>query len=58
MSPASQLAGDIALELQAYLRNKFPDLPFGAQRTLYEGCRRDYRLGSWAWHWGPRALRI
>lgn len=27
---AKQLAGDIALELQAYLQNKFPELPFGA----------------------------
>ncbi|XP_029784040.1 mitochondrial dynamics protein MID49 [Suricata suricatta] len=37
---AKQLAGDIALELQAYLRNKFPDLPFGAlvpSGPLYDG---------------------
>ncbi|EPY87768.1 mitochondrial dynamics protein MID49 isoform X1 [Camelus ferus] len=27
---AKQLAGDVALELQAYLRSKFPALPFGA----------------------------
>lgn len=39
---AKQLAGDIALELQAYLRNKFPELPFGALvpgGPLYEGLQ-------------------
>lgn len=42
VSLAKQLAGDIALELQAYLRNKFPDLPFGALvpgGPLYEGLQ-------------------
>lgn len=37
-----QLAGDIALELQAYLRCKFPELPFGALvpgGPLYEGLQ-------------------
>ncbi|XP_059126800.1 mitochondrial dynamics protein MID49 [Peromyscus eremicus] len=37
-----QLVGDIALELQAYLRSKFPELPFGALvpgGPLYEGLR-------------------
>ncbi|XP_032471548.1 mitochondrial dynamics protein MID49 isoform X1 [Phocoena sinus] len=39
---AKQLAGDIALELQAYLRNKFPELPFGALMPggpLYDGLQ-------------------
>ncbi|XP_040830437.1 mitochondrial dynamics protein MID49 [Ochotona curzoniae] len=39
---AKQLAGDIALELQAYLRNKFPELPFGALvpgGPLYDGLQ-------------------
>ncbi|XP_022347163.1 mitochondrial dynamics protein MID49 [Enhydra lutris kenyoni] len=39
---AKQLAGDIALELQAYLRNKFPELPFGAlvpSGPLYDGLQ-------------------
>ncbi|XP_005067926.1 mitochondrial dynamics protein MID49 isoform X2 [Mesocricetus auratus] len=37
-----QLAGDIALELQAYLRSKFPELPFGALvpgGPLYDGLQ-------------------
>ncbi|XP_052613257.1 mitochondrial dynamics protein MID49 [Peromyscus californicus insignis] len=37
-----QLTGDIALELQAYLRSKFPELPFGALvpgGPLYEGLQ-------------------
>lgn len=39
---AKQLAGDIALELQAYLRSKFPELPFGALvpgGPLYDGLQ-------------------
>lgn len=39
---AKQLAGDIALELQAYLRTKFPELPFGALvpgGPLYDGLQ-------------------
>ncbi|XP_045382863.1 mitochondrial dynamics protein MID49 [Lemur catta] len=39
---AKQLAGDIALELQAYLRSKFSELPFGAlvpQGPLYDGLQ-------------------
>uniref|UniRef100_A0A8C3YDW1 Mitochondrial dynamics protein MID49 n=1 Tax=Catagonus wagneri TaxID=51154 RepID=A0A8C3YDW1_9CETA len=39
---AKQLAGDIALELQAYLRNKFPELPFGPLvpgGPLYDGLQ-------------------
>ncbi|XP_034845617.1 mitochondrial dynamics protein MID49 isoform X3 [Mirounga angustirostris] len=39
---AKQLATDIALELQAYLRNKFPELPFGAlvpSGPLYDGLQ-------------------
>nr|XP_020033036.1 mitochondrial dynamics protein MID49 isoform X1 [Castor canadensis] len=39
---AKQLAGDIALELQSYLRNKFPELPFGALMPggpLYDGLQ-------------------
>lgn len=39
---AKQLACDIALELQAYLRNKFSELPFGALTPggpLYEGLQ-------------------
>ncbi|XP_077748526.1 mitochondrial dynamics protein MID49 isoform X1 [Canis aureus] len=39
---AKQLAGDIGLELQAYLRNKFPELPFGALvpgGPLYDGLQ-------------------
>lgn len=37
-----QLTGDIALELQAYLRSKFPELPFGALvpgGPLYDGLQ-------------------
>ncbi|XP_074154028.1 mitochondrial dynamics protein MID49 [Sminthopsis crassicaudata] len=37
---AKQLAGDIAHELQNYLRNKFPELPFGnisPSSTLHDG---------------------
>ncbi|XP_055450079.1 mitochondrial dynamics protein MID49 isoform X1 [Psammomys obesus] len=37
-----QLTGDIALELQAYLKSKFPELPFGALvpgGPLYEGLQ-------------------
>ncbi|XP_036134336.1 mitochondrial dynamics protein MID49 [Molossus molossus] len=39
---AKQLAGDIALELQAYLQRKFPELPFGALvpgGPLYDGLQ-------------------
>ncbi|XP_036924741.1 mitochondrial dynamics protein MID49 isoform X1 [Sturnira hondurensis] len=39
---AKQLAGDIALELQAYLQSKFPELPFGALvpgGPLYDGLQ-------------------
>lgn len=39
---AKQLTGDIALELQAYLRNKFPELPFGPLvpgGPLYDGLQ-------------------
>lgn len=39
---AKQLAGDIALELQAYLKSKFPELPFGALvpgGPLYDGLQ-------------------
>ncbi|XP_008060818.1 mitochondrial dynamics protein MID49 [Carlito syrichta] len=39
---AKQLAGDIALELQAYFRSKFPELPFGALvpgGPLYDGLQ-------------------
>nr|XP_025720035.1 mitochondrial dynamics protein MID49 isoform X1 [Callorhinus ursinus]XP_025720036.1 mitochondrial dynamics protein MID49 isoform X1 [Callorhinus ursinus]XP_025720037.1 mitochondrial dynamics protein MID49 isoform X1 [Callorhinus ursinus] len=39
---AKQLAADIALQLQAYLRNKFPELPFGAlvpSGPLYDGLQ-------------------
>lgn len=39
---AKQLAGDIALELQAYLRSKFRELPFGApvpSGPLYDGLQ-------------------
>ncbi|XP_037663947.1 mitochondrial dynamics protein MID49 [Choloepus didactylus] len=39
---AKQLAGDISLELQAYLRGKFPALPFGALEPggpLYDGLQ-------------------
>ncbi|XP_008154412.2 mitochondrial dynamics protein MID49 [Eptesicus fuscus] len=39
---AKQLAGDIALELQAYLRSKFPELPFGVLvpgGPLYDGLQ-------------------
>uniref|UniRef100_A0A2K6JUN2 Mitochondrial dynamics protein MID49 n=2 Tax=Rhinopithecus bieti TaxID=61621 RepID=A0A2K6JUN2_RHIBE len=39
---AKQLAGDIALELQAYFRSKFPELPFGAfvpGGPLYDGLQ-------------------
>ncbi|XP_066221117.1 mitochondrial dynamics protein MID49 isoform X1 [Saccopteryx leptura] len=39
---AKQLAGDIALELQAHLQNKFPELPFGALvpgGPLYDGLQ-------------------
>ncbi|XP_003791094.1 mitochondrial dynamics protein MID49 [Otolemur garnettii] len=39
---AKQLAGDIALELQSYLQNKFPELPFGALMPggpLYDGLQ-------------------
>ncbi|XP_004684595.1 PREDICTED: mitochondrial dynamics protein MID49 [Condylura cristata] len=39
---AKQLAGDIALELQAYFRSKFPELPFGAlvpSGPLYDGLQ-------------------
>lgn len=37
-----QLTGDIALELQSYLKSKFPELPFGALvpgGPLYEGLQ-------------------
>ncbi|XP_057570434.1 mitochondrial dynamics protein MID49 isoform X3 [Hippopotamus amphibius kiboko] len=39
---AKQLAGDIALELQAYLRSRFPELPFEALvpgGPLYDGLQ-------------------
>ncbi|XP_037349594.1 mitochondrial dynamics protein MID49 [Talpa occidentalis] len=39
---AKQLAGDIALELQAYFRSKFSELPFGAlvpSGPLYDGLQ-------------------
>lgn len=39
---AKQLAGDIALELQAYLRSKFQELPFGPlvpSGPLYDGLQ-------------------
>ncbi|KAG8521869.1 Mitochondrial dynamics protein MID49, partial [Galemys pyrenaicus] len=39
---AKQLAGDIALELQAYFQSKFPELPFGAlvpSGPLYDGLQ-------------------
>ncbi|XP_008564437.1 PREDICTED: mitochondrial dynamics protein MID49 [Galeopterus variegatus] len=39
---AKQLAGDIALELQAYMRSKFSELPFGALvpgGPLYDGLQ-------------------
>lgn len=39
---AKQLAGDITLELQAYLKSKFPELPFGALvpgGPLYDGLQ-------------------
>lgn len=39
---AKQLAGDIALELQAFFQSKFPELPFGAlvpSGPLYDGLQ-------------------